>query len=80
MKVGTIPKITAGVVAVVILAYFGTRQFISSKEDTSPSVEVVTSTESINSVAQTDAIPKGAVTATSREDKLKISAEEMQAD
>ncbi len=78
MKVGTVPKITAGVVAVVILAYIGTRQFIWPKVDTSPSVEVVTSTESINSDAQTDAIPKGAVTAPPREDIPQISAEEMQ--
>lgn len=78
MKVGTIPKITAGVVAVVILVYIGTRQLISSKEDLFPSVEVVTSTESINTVAQTDAALKGAVTAPPREDKPKISADELE--
>ena len=79
MKVGTVPKITAGVVAIIVLVFIGTRQFISSKEDSPPSVEVVTSTptESANSVAQTDATHKGAVTAPSREDKPQISAEEM---
>ena len=79
MKVGTVPKITAGVVAIIILAFIGTRQFISSKEDTSPSVEVVTSTpsETANSVTQTDTARKDAVTAPLREDKPQISAEEM---
>ena len=78
MKVGTVPKITAGAVAIIILAYIGTRQFISSKEDSSPSVEIVTSTESAQSVTQTDTTLKGAVTAPPREAKPQISAEEMQ--
>ena len=78
MKVGTVPKITAGAVAIIILAYIGTRQFISPKEDASPSVEIVTSSESKNSVSQTDATLQGAVTAPPREDKPQISAEEMQ--
>ena len=62
------------------LASSGTRQFISSKEDSSPSVEVVTSTpnQTANSVAQRDATPrKDVVTPLSREDKPQISAEEM---
>ena len=78
MKIGTVPKITAGVVAIIVLAFIGTRQFISSREDSSPSVEVVTSTESANSPAQTDAALKGTVTAPVPEDKPQISAEEMQ--
>ena len=77
MKVGTAPKITAGAVAVIVLAFIGARQFILSKEDSSPSVEVVTSTESAQSVTQRDATHKGAVTAPLREDKPQISAEEM---
>ena len=78
MKVGTVPKITAGAVAVIVLVFIGARQFILSKEDSSPSVEVVTSTESAQSVTQRDATHKGAVTAPSREDKPQISAAEMQ--
>ncbi len=80
MKVGTVPKITAGVVAIIVLAFIGTRQFISSKEDSSASVEIVTSApnETANSVAQTDTARKDAVTATLREDKPQISAEEME--
>ncbi len=78
MKVGTVPKITAGAVAIIALVLIGTRQFISSKEDSSPSVEIVTSTESTNSVGQTDATRKNVLTAPSREDKPQISAEEME--
>ena len=80
MKVGTVPKITAGAVAIIVLAFIGTRQFTSSKEDSSPSVEVVTSTpnESANSVTQRNPTRTGAVTAPLREDKPQISAEEME--
>ena len=78
MKVGTVPKITAGAVAIIVLAFIGTRQFISPNEDSSPSVEVVTSTESANSVAPTDAASKNVVTTPLPEDKPQISAEEMQ--
>ena len=80
MKVGTAPKITAGAVVIVALAFIGTRHFMSSKEDSSPSVEVVTSTpnESTNFVPQVDTAHKGTVTAPSREDKPQISAAEME--
>ena len=80
MKVGTVPKITAGIVAIIVIAFIGTRQFISSKEKSPPSVEVVTSTpiDSANSVAQRDATPReDVVPSLSREDKPQISAEEM---
>ena len=79
MKVGTVPKITAGIVAIIVLAFIGTRQFISSKEDSLPSVEVATSTpnKSAHLMAQTDTTRKGAVTAPLPEDKPQISAEEM---
>ena len=80
MKVGTVPKITAGAVAIIVLAFIGTRQFISSKEDSSPTVEIVASTpnESANSVTQKDVTRIGAVTAPLPEDKPQISAEEME--
>lgn len=78
MKIGTVPKITAGAVVIVVFAFIGTHQFMSSKEDSTPSVEVVTSTESANSNTQRDSVHKGVVTAPSREDKPQISAEEME--
>ena len=77
MKVGTASKITAGAVVIVVLVFIGTHRFMSSKEDSSRLVEVVTSTESAQSVTQTDAGHKGVVTAPSREGKPQISAEEM---
>ena len=79
MKVGTVPKITGGVTAIVILAFIGTLQFISSKEESLPSVEVVTSTpnESANSVTQREAMRKGTATAPLSEDKPQLSAAEM---
>ena len=79
MKVGTVPKITAGVVAIIVLAYIGTRQFISSKEDSSPSIEIVASTptEAETSLTQTDTVRKSAVIAPLPEDKPQISEEEM---
>ena len=77
MKVGTVAKITAGAVAIIVLVFIGTRQFISSKEENSPTVEIVTSTESANLASQTDATRKGTFAAPSREEKPQISAEEM---
>ncbi len=80
MKVGTVPKIAAGAVAIIVLVFIGTRQFISSKEDSSPSVDFVASTpnETVHSVAQRGTTRKGAVTAPLREEKSQISAEEME--
>ena len=80
MKVGTVPKITAGVAAIVILVFIGTRQFISSKEDSPALVEVVTSAPSASakSVAQREATTrKDVVPPSSRVDKPQLSADEM---
>lgn len=65
---------------IIVLAFIGTRQFISSKEDSPPTVEIVASTptEDETSVAQTDAARKGAVITRLPEDKPQISAGEMQ--
>ena len=80
MKFGTVPKIIAGAVAIIVLAVIGTLWLISASEDSTPEVEVVMSSpnEFSESVAQTDTARKDAVTAASREEKPQISAEEMQ--
>ena len=80
MKFGTVPKIIAGAVAIIVLAVIGTLWLISASEDSTPEVEVVVSSpnEFSESVAQTDTARKDAVTAASREEKPQISAEEMQ--
>ena len=80
MKFGTVPKIIAGAVAIIVLAVIGTLWLISASEDSTPEVEVVMSSpnEFSVSVTQTDTARKDAVTAPLREEKPQISAEEMQ--
>ncbi len=80
MKFGTVPKIIAGAVAIIVLAVIGTLWLISASEDLTPEVEVVMSSpnEFSDSVTQTDTARKDAVTAPLREEKPQISAEEMQ--
>ena len=79
MKVGTVPKITVSAAAIIGLGVIGTHHFILSKEDTSPSVEIVTSTpsHSINSVPRTDATRRAVVSPRSA-DSAQISVAEME--
>ena len=79
MKIGTAPKITAGVIAIIALAFFGSRQFLSPEEDSTPSVEVAASTTNKldQPVAGIDATRRNVVTTPSRADEPQISAEEM---
>lgn len=74
MKIGTVPKITVGAAAIIGLGLIGTHHFILSKEDSSPSVEIVTPTLA----PQTNFTRKRTVTAPQPENKPQISAEEMQ--
>ena len=80
MKVGTVSKITVSAAAIIGLGVIGTHHFILSKEDSSPSVEIVTSTPSggLHSVARTDSTHKRAVAAPQRANEPQISAEEME--
>ena len=80
MKIGTAPKITAGVIAIIALAFFGSRQLLSPEKDSSPSTEVTASTanKSEQSVAGIDATRRNAVTAPSRAEEPQISGEEME--
>ena len=79
MKVGTVPKITVSAAAIIGLGVIGTHHFILSKEDKSPSVEIVTSTpsHSINSVPRPDATRR-AVVSPRNVDSAQISVEEME--
>ena len=79
MKIGTVPKITVGAVAIIGLGLIGTHHFILSKEDSSSTVEIVTSTssEATLSVPQTNATRK-TIKAPRRAEKPQISAEEME--
>ena len=38
MKIGTVPKITVGVIAIVALVFIGSRQLLSPREDSSLSI------------------------------------------
>ena len=74
MKVGTVTKVTVGAAAIVGLGFIGTHHFISSKENASPSVEIITST----SAPRTDFDRKKVVTAPRPANEPQISAEEME--
>lgn len=80
MKIGTVPKITVGVIALIALAFFGSRQLLSPEEDSSPSVEVTSSKllQAEQSASVTDTKRKNVVTAPSLADEPQISAEEME--
>jgi RNA polymerase sigma factor (sigma-70 family) len=79
MKIGTAPKITAGVIAIIALAFFGSRQLLSPEEDSTPSVEVAASTTNKldQPVAGIDSTRRNVVTTPSRANEPQISVEEM---
>lgn len=74
MKIGTVSKITAGAAAIIGLGLIGTHHIISSKDDSSPSVEIITST----SAPRTNFARKKVVTAPKPADAPEITAHEMQ--
>ena len=74
MKVGTVSKITVSAAAIVGLGFIGTHHFKSSKKDSSPSVEIITST----SAPRTDSTRKKAVPAPRPSNESQISTEEME--
>ena len=80
MKIGTVPKITIGVIAIVALVFIGSRQLLSPEEDSSPSVEVTASiTDNPDqSGSKIDATRKNVVTASSPADGPRISTDEME--
>ena len=79
MKIGTIPKIAVGVIAIIVIAFIGSRQLLSPQEDSLPSVEVTASTTNKldQPVAGIDATRRKLVTVPSRAEEPQISAEEM---
>ena len=80
MKIGTVPKITVGVIAIVALVFIGSRQLLSPEEDSSPSVEVTASItgKPDQSGSEIDANRKNVVTAPSPADEPQISTKEME--
>ena len=45
MKIGTVPKITIGVIALIALAFIGSRQLLSPEEDSAPSAKALAPTD-----------------------------------
>ena len=80
MKIGTTPKVAVGIVAIIALAFFGSRQLLSPEKDSLPSVGVTASTpdKSAQTTAEIDAIRKNVAGTSLREDKRQISAYEME--
>ena len=79
MKIGTVPKITIGVIAIIVIAFIGSHQLLSSKEGRSSSVKTTASTtnKSEQSTAKIEASLGHVVAAPSPADEPQISAEEM---
>jgi RNA polymerase sigma factor (sigma-70 family) len=79
MKIGTAPKITAGVIAIIALVFIGSRLLLSPKQASSPSVEVTASTTNKpdRSAPEIEAIRRNVVTTPSRANEPQISVEEM---
>ena len=80
MKIGTVPKITVGVIAIIALVFIGSRQLLSPEEDSSPSVGGATSksNQSAVSASEFDTTGRNMVTVASHADEPQISAEEME--
>ena len=79
MKIGTVPKITIGAIAIIVIAFIGSHQLLSSKEGRSSSVKTTASTTNKpeQSTAEIDAPLGHVVAAPSHLDEPQISAEEM---
>ena len=74
MKIGTVPKIAVtgiGIVALIFIGFIGSREFLSSNDKPSPSVEVVAPTA--DTTAQTDATRRDNPTTPSPETQWQIS-------
>ncbi len=80
MKIGTVPKITVGVIAIIALVFIGSRQLLSPEKDSSSSVEVTASItdKRDQSGSEFDANRKNMGTTPSRADEPQISTEEME--
>lgn len=80
MKIGTAPKVTAGVIAFIALAFIGSRELLLPEEDSTLSIEVTASKtdKPEQSALEIDATRRNMVTAPSRADEPHISAGEME--
>lgn len=79
MKIGTAPKITVGVIAIIVIAFIGSRQLLSPKEGPSSSIKATASTTSKpeQSAAEIDTSIGHVGVVPSYVDEPQISTEEM---
>ena len=80
MKIGTVPKITVGVVAIIVIVFIGSQQLLSPKDSPSSSIKATVSTTSKpeQSDAEIETSLERVVTVPKRADEPQISAEEME--
>lgn len=80
MKIATVPKITIGVIAVIALAFIGSRQLLSPEKDSAPSATALAPTDEATSpsVVEADAAREEKADASSLETESQFSAEEME--
>ena len=80
MKIGTVPKITIGVIAVIALAFIGSRQLLSPEKDSVPSAKAVAPTDEkpAASGGEVNAAREDKAAESSLETEPEFSAEEME--
>ena len=80
MKIGTVPQITIGVIAVIALAFIGSSQLLSPEEDSAPSAKALAPTDEklTASGAEVNAAREEKVAVSSLETEPEFSAEEME--
>ena len=80
MKIGTVPKITVGVISILALAFIGSRQLISPEEDSTQSAKALASTDEATSpsVAVTNAAREEKTAGSPLETEPEFSAKEME--
>ena len=80
MKIGTVPKITVGAIALIALAFIGSRQLLSPEEDSAPSAKALAPTDEKPppSGAEVNAAREEKTAASSLETESQFSAEEME--
>ena len=80
VKIGTVPKITVGVISILALAFIGSRQLISPEEDSTQSAKALASTDEATSpsVAVTNAAREEKTAGSPLETEPEFSAKEME--
>ena len=80
MKIGTVPKISIGVIVVIVLVFIGSRQLLSPEKDSAPSARALAPTDGkpAASDAEVNAARDKKVAGSSLETEPKFSAEEME--